>query len=1147
MGVRTNRPLVRPPLLALSAGILVAGPLLLTTVPSQAQTMGGGGGGANFGAFGGAGGSGYQGTAGQPGLNNAFVTSAGTGGGGGSAGGGDGGSGGQGNTGADLGAAGAMSPGGGGAAATSNLGGGGGGGGGVNGTIASPVGGNGGAGGGTVSGAPGGGGAGGYGVVTTSDINLSASAVVAGGNGGAGGSVTSGTASFGGNGGDGGVGVLLTRPGLTLTNAGLIGFFGGTSQQGGAGGNASTGAGGGGGGNGGPGAVFLNGGTLINTGPLGGGNGGLGGGRGFVGGFGGNGGAGVVFLSRAGTVTNSAFIAGGNGANGTGAGGLAYGGAGGRGGDGLDFSAGGTITNSGFVTGGTGGSGGSGTVSSGFNAAGGVGIAGGNLTIVNSNHITGGVGGDGLTQANAIEFTSGINTLELQAGSSILGQVAAFSAADTLRLGGTANATFDASQIGTQYLGFGVYAKTGTGTWTLANTTNVVTPWTINQGTLAISADNNLGAASGSLTLNGGALQFLASFTTNRGITLNAGGGSFDTNGNSASLSGPIGGTGGLTNTGLGTLTLTGTSSYLGATNVNAGALQGGAANVFAPSSAVSVATGATLDLNGFNQTVGSLSGAGSVVLGTAALTLANASGAFSGIISGNGSLKQTAGNETLTAANAYTGGTFLNGGMLTIGNNSALGSGVLSMAAGTTLAFLNGGNFSLANNIRISGDPVFTPQAGSTQTISGVISNGGSPGAVELSGAGTLVLSAANTYTGPTNIDSGTLDVTGSIATSSLTSVGNGGVLTGTGTVGNTAVVGGGVFAPGNGTPGSSMTVAGNFAFAPGALYRLQVDPSTASYASVTGVATLGGAQVNAIYAGGSYVSKQYTILAATGGISGAFNSLVNTNLPSGFLAGLGYDANDVYLVLKLFSASTGLPKKQQNVADALGGFFNTTGSIPFVYGTLTSSGLSQASGEIATATQQATFNAMSLFMGMVTDPFIGNRGIANPSGGGTPQFAEAHSGAARDAYAAVYAKAPISAASFEPRWSVWAAAYGGSETTSANAVIGTSTSTSSVYGTVAGADFQVSPFTLAGFALAGGGTNFNVADGLGSGHSDLFQAGAFVRHTVGMAYLAGALAYGWQDVTTNRTVTIAGADQLQAKFNANAFSGRLEAVIVF
>jgi outer membrane autotransporter protein len=49
-------------------------------------------------------------------------------------------------------------------------------------------------------------------------------------------------------------------------------------------------------------------------------------------------------------------------------------------------------------------------------------------------------------------------------------------------------------------------------------------------------------------------------------------------------------------------------------------------------------------------------------------------------------------------------------------------------------------------------------------------------------------------------------------------------------------------------------------------------------------------------------------------------------------------------------------------------------------------------------------------------------------------------------------------------------------------------------------------------------------------------------VRHNIGAAYLTGALAYGWQDITTDRTVTVAGTDLLRAQFNANAFSGRVE-----
>jgi uncharacterized protein with beta-barrel porin domain len=75
----------------------------------------------------------------------------------------------------------------------------------------------------------------------------------------------------------------------------------------------------------------------------------------------------------------------------------------------------------------------------------------------------------------------------------------------------------------------------------------------------------------------------------------------------------------------------------------------------------------------------------------------------------------------------------------------------------------------------------------------------------------------------------------------------------------------------------------------------------------------------------------------------------------------------------------------------------------------------------------------------------------------------------------------------------------------------------------------------------MAGGGTSFSVANG-GTGRSDLFQMGAYVRHTQGPAYVSASLAYGWQDITTNRTVTVAGFDQLRAQFNANAWSGRLE-----
>ena len=86
---------------------------------------------------------------------------------------------------------------------------------------------------------------------------------------------------------------------------------------------------------------------------------------------------------------------------------------------------------------------------------------------------------------------------------------------------------------------------------------------------------------------------------------------------------------------------------------------------------------------------------------------------------------------------------------------------------------------------------------------------------------------------------------------------------------------------------------------------------------------------------------------------------------------------------------------------------------------------------------------------------------------------------------------------------------------------------------------DYHATPDTLYGFALAGGGTNWGLAQGLGNGRSDAFQAGVYSNSYFGPAYLAAALAFSNNWFTTDRTAL---GDQLTANFSGQSYGGRLE-----
>ncbi len=272
--------------------------------------------------------------------------------------------------------------------------------------------------------------------------------------------------------------------------------------------------------------------------------------------------------------------------------------------------------------------------------------------------------------------------------------------------------------------GAGCLTKTGAGTLTLTGDgSNYSGGTTVAEGTVQVYGANALGT--GPLALTGsGVLRASDTFTYASAISLATGlTGGFEVDGTldnpaveTLTLTGPITGLGNLNKTGLGTLVISGINTGSGATNVTAGILIAEGGNALGDASAVSVALGAQLIIrpSGATETVGSIGGAGAIMLDGATLAAGgdNASTTVSGVISGSGGLtKAGTGTMTLSGANLYTGDTNVLGGGLVVAGSldsdvyvydqaTLSGSGSISktvhVLSGGTLAGVQGSGLSM-------------------------------------------------------------------------------------------------------------------------------------------------------------------------------------------------------------------------------------------------------------------------------------------------------------------------------------------------------------------------------------------------------------------------------------------------------------------
>jgi uncharacterized protein with beta-barrel porin domain len=573
----------------------------------------------------------------------------------------------------------------------------------------------------------------------------------------------------------------------------------------------------------------------------------------------------------------------------------------------------------------------------------------------------------------------------------------------------------------------------------------------------------------------------------------------------------------------------------------------------------IQVNSGSTLSGGIFNSSTGILSENGPVISlgGTVSGGITNAglissaagaaiviSGPFSGGINNSGTISGAVGINVFNSA----GVSIFNSGTITGTSGTAI-----SFGSGTNTLTLGPG-FSIDGNVFGSGGD--TLQLGGTGNGAFDLSTIGASATQQYQGFTTFnvisgIWTVNNTYaqSDPWTVQGGTLLVNGDLSAASALTV-SGGVLGGTGAVGNTQINAGGTFAPGTpGVPGTSMTVSGNLAFQSGALYLVQVNPTSSTVANVAGTASLAG-NVLAAFAPGSYLAKQYDILHSAGLGGTTFAGLGTTNLPTGFTANLNYTPTDVFLNLTAaIGQGGGLNGNQQNVANGLNNFFNGGGALTPNFltifglsgGNLTGT-LSQLSGEAAADSQQGAFQLMNQFLGLMVDPFANGRG-GGPGGGATGFAPEQTSSLPPDialAYASVLMAPPANAATpIDRRWNLWGQAYGGYNTANGNQALGTNNMTAGAYGLAGGVDYRVTPDTVVGLALAGGGTNWSLAQGLGTGRSDAFQAGIYGTSWSGPAYISAALAVASYEMTTNR---VAVGDHLTASFNAQSYGGRLE-----
>lgn len=343
------------------------------------------------------------------------------------------------------------------------------------------------------------------------------------------------------------------------------------------------------------------------------------------------------------------------------------------------------------------------------------------------------------------------------------------------------------------------FTKSGTGTMVLTGTNTHTGTTSISLGVLRIGNGGTSGTLGRGNVVNDSVLEINRS--------------------NDYAISNVISGSGRLLITGGGMITLTGANTYGGTTMIENGVLCVGSGGTSGALGSGNVVNNARLKFYRSDD----------IILGQA--------------VSGSGQLvKAGDGGLTLNGNNSYLGGTLLEKGTLTAGHVSSFGKGAVTVSAGT----LDAGGLALDNAVEIRGNAFLkgaaamkggltvtsgvltlsgATKAGTVTLSSGLITGGslnggsyevfsgtmesvlGGAGNLTKKGAGKVVLSAVNTYSGATLVEAGELEVSGSLSATAVT-VGNGGILNVSGVVAGNIVLQEGALLKTNAVSGMTLSL---------------------------------------------------------------------------------------------------------------------------------------------------------------------------------------------------------------------------------------------------------------------------------------------------------------------------------------------------